>query len=607
MARKKTANKRNIALCYVRQSRTRDENDMNSPERQRANIEEVCLRHGWDMEWYEDAEGHKSGRHVRNRPGWLALEKRLGDPDVIALVANDSSRIHRKGWRIGDLLEKVSRDDIHLVFAAPGRAVDTTTIQGRMFLQFGAIIDEYYSDDSAFRSADSVRYRKKQGKTIGMPPFGTTRNADGYLIPSPEGAWLLPDGTAIAGLVDQEPPVENAIWKGYFAALQHALETYVRNGLGYVKLAYHMNEQGWFYRDRQRLPRQWTEDDARRVPANWPEYGGMVFDQKAKDRPAYIELDLETLPWNEQRAVLPIDFLKQVARVRAERSAKPKDKGVRRETFPYALSSITYCAHCEEQATLHDDPTLRSPFGGYTTAKGVQRYRHKRGTGCQCVNKSVPADVIEADFVRLLQLLTIDKEHLDLLTALAIQLGDGGIQTDEEDFQAQKTEAIARARNAIVGSMHLLRRGMIKPDQFDHDVELAEREIAFWESRSSNTEELTLEFAMAVEALDRLTTLWEHGDPEDRQGLVRMLFTSITYNLDARRIVDFKLKPWADRFVILRSELYAEMDEEIGLESGEIGSQGVDTDMPHTGLRRKGCCSLLSLPALASDALLLAA
>jgi len=65
---------RTVALCYVRQSMTRDANDMNSPERQRANIQAICDQHGWTAEWYMDADGHKSGRHERNRPGWLALK-----------------------------------------------------------------------------------------------------------------------------------------------------------------------------------------------------------------------------------------------------------------------------------------------------------------------------------------------------------------------------------------------------------------------------------------------------------------------------------------------------------------------------------------------------
>src|SRR5258706_8590832 len=185
---------RKVALCYIRQSYTRDADDTNSPERQRANIQAACNRYGWTPEWYEDVGGHKSGRYENNRPQWLALKARLGDPDVVALVANDLSRLHRKGWRVGDLLECLTENNIDLVLAAPGREVDTTTAKGRMFLQFGAIIDEWYAEDISQRAKDSISYRKSQGKSIGIPPFGATRNADGYLIPSIEGAWLLPNG-----------------------------------------------------------------------------------------------------------------------------------------------------------------------------------------------------------------------------------------------------------------------------------------------------------------------------------------------------------------------------------------------------------------------------
>src|SRR5688572_12671511 len=90
---------RNIALCYVRLSFTREADEKNSPERQRANIQAVCDRNNWIPEWYEDVGGHKSGRQEKNRPQWLALKARIGDPDVIAVVANDLSRLHRKGWR----------------------------------------------------------------------------------------------------------------------------------------------------------------------------------------------------------------------------------------------------------------------------------------------------------------------------------------------------------------------------------------------------------------------------------------------------------------------------------------------------------------------------
>ncbi len=141
-----TSKESNIALCYIRQSFTRDEDDKNSPERQRANIDRVCAENGWTPEWYEDAEGHKSGRKVNNRPGWLSLEKRLNDDDVAALVANDLARLHRKGWRVGDLIDRLERFEVALVLAAPNRHVDTSTPMGRIFIQFAAIFDEYYAE-----------------------------------------------------------------------------------------------------------------------------------------------------------------------------------------------------------------------------------------------------------------------------------------------------------------------------------------------------------------------------------------------------------------------------------------------------------------------------
>lgn len=159
-----------IALCYVRQSYTRDASDMNSPERQRANIQAACDRNGWIPEWYEDAEGHKSGRTVKNRPGWLALKKRLGDPDVVAVVANDLARLHRKTWRVGHLLDLLDEHGVHLVLAAPGREIDTSTPMGRMMVNFMAMQDEAYAADIAQRAKDSIAYRKGLGKTVGSRP-----------------------------------------------------------------------------------------------------------------------------------------------------------------------------------------------------------------------------------------------------------------------------------------------------------------------------------------------------------------------------------------------------------------------------------------------------
>jgi hypothetical protein len=109
MARKsqKPAVARKVALCYIRKSWTKSKQDEVSPKRQRAHIQDVCDANGWQPEWYLDADKHKSGMYEKNRPGWLALKARMSDPDVVAIVSNDLARLHRKGWRIGDLLDFV--------------------------------------------------------------------------------------------------------------------------------------------------------------------------------------------------------------------------------------------------------------------------------------------------------------------------------------------------------------------------------------------------------------------------------------------------------------------------------------------------------------------
>ncbi len=591
MPRKQTPSERHVALCYVRQSYTRDGDDKNSPERQRANIERVCQENGWTPEWYEDAEGHKSGRTVKNRPGWLALEKRLSDPDVVALVANDLARLHRKGWRVGDLIERLEKSGITLVLAAPNRAVDTSTPMGKIFVQFAAVFDEYYAEDISQRAKDSIQYRKKRGITIGRPPFGTVRGEDGYLHPSPEGAWLLPDGTFQAGRADA-PPAEGAIWRGYHETAHRILATYAENSMGLEKIAYKLNDEGWPFCDRYGQPRPITRDDVRRVVANWPEYGGVVLDAKAKDRPAY-EGDVDAVPLRPERAVFPVELLRQVGRVRHVRTLRPPDRSVKRKARPYALSGLVYCAHCDAQAEALGDPRLRTRLTGRTDANGIRRYKHKTGVTCGVHNRSIPCDELETDFGRLIQLLTVKAEALDLLTELAIQAEEGGgITEDEAEFERQRQKAIALCNRRIEAARMLYLDGDLSREEYLVRKERNEREIAHWQARTTETQQVALELGMCIEAVDRLARLWDAANDEDRKGMAQNLFEEIVVDVDARRIVGFKLKPWADRFLVLRMALYEDeypdLAEEVRAELAEkenpLTDQGQGNPMPHRGI-----------------------
>lgn len=81
----------------------------------------------------------------------------------------------------------------------------------------------------------------------------------------------------------------------------------------------------------------------------------------------------------------------------------------------------------------------------------------------------------------------------------------------------------------------------------------------------AETEKIGMELAMCMEALSTLKMFWDIGDDAERQALIRNLFTEVVFDLDTRRVVNFRLQPWADRFIVMRAEVY-------DLENGSKGN-----------------------------------
>ncbi len=566
---------RNVALCYVRLSYTRVGDDPDSPERQRANILATCQARGWIPEWYQDVDGHKSGRHEKNRPGWLALKARLGDPDVVALVANDLARLHRKGWRVGNLLEFVEEHGVTLVLAAPGRNLDMSSPMGRVAVMIAAMMDEYYAADVAQRQKDNVAYRRGLGKSVGIPPFGSVRAGDGYLRPSHRGAWLMPDRTHIAGRQGEAPPDPQATWRGYYDCAERILNLYKVNKEGMDTIAYQMNSEGWAFKDRWGNPRPITRDDIRRVVGAWREYAGLVVGGRAKDRNASLIENPTEILYDTGHAIFDLELLRLVGEVQSGRSVTLRAPGIKQHAHPYALTNLLFCAHCEQSARDKNNPTLRSPLSGWNRY-GTLRYRHVEGRQCATENRSVPIKCVEDDFSRLINLLTVSTDALPLLVELSIQSERAGQSITDSgiDPEAEKQQAIAKYKRRIEAARHLYEDGDLSREEYLKRKEQNEREIAHWEARTTETEKAALELAMCMEAVDKLARLWNMASDEDRQGMARTLFEYVVYDLDTRRITDFRLKSWADRFLVLRASLYDDHDllksgnDDSGAESG---------------------------------------
>lgn len=542
-----------VALCYVRQSFTRDPNDMNSPERQRANIQAFCDREGWTPAWFIDAEGHKSGRYETNRPEWLRLKKHLGDAGVIAVVANDLSRLHRKAWRVGRLVDdELEPKGIRLILAAPNRMIDTSTPMGRMFLMMIAMQDEGYANDISIRTKDNIAYRKNQGKSVGIPPFGTIRGKDGYLMPSPEGAWLMPDGHFIA-LDGDTPAPEGAVWRGYYDCAKRILELYAEDRMGRDRIAYQIAAEGWAFRDRKNHPRRVDKDDIRRVTSAWREYAGLKTQGRGRDINASMIEKPTAVLHDTGHAVFDMALLRRVAEVQEHRSHTMKPRGAIKAAYHFALGNLLYCAHCEREAIRQQNPKLRTRLSGLQ-GNGYLRYRHAEGVKCGSQAKSVQTYVIEQEFRRLMEQLTLKEEAFSMLVELAIQ-SEQSTAEKKTDLEEEKTAAIAKCRRKIEAAKAVFLDGDMSREEYIKIKEDNERHIAHWEARTSETQKVGIELRMCMNIVNQILELWDSSTDEDRQQMTYMLFDKIVYDLDTRQITDFRLKAWADRYLVLRSTL----------------------------------------------------
>ncbi|MBK9745787.1 MAG: recombinase family protein [Chloroflexi bacterium] len=556
---------RRVALCYIRLSQTKNESDLKSPERQRANLLAACERYGWTPEWYEDTDKHKSGTKEDNRPQWMALKRRLNDPDIAVLAVNDTSRAMRNTWRALKLFEDMSSSDVKLYIAWADRLVDIKNPDGRPTLLFQVMVDETYALEGARRAKDSISYRKNKNITVGQPPFGTVRDKKGYLVASLDGAWKLPTGGWQAGRLGDEPPVEGAIWRGYYDAAKKALELYAKDVGGYTRLATSLTNEGWAFRDRWGEPRLFSNDDVRRIIANWRTYAGFVDTGRAKERVAHEHPGQMNTLFDTGRAVFELDLLRKVADVQERRSVTTRPTGSVPRVYQYGLLRLIYCAHCEQIAQQENNPKRRSRLSG--SNMGKPRYRHAEGVQCGCHKRTVLAQEIEADFLRLAQALTLKQDNLNLMLELAARTQSDSV--DEKDLEQEKRAAIANLKQQLANLLDLYKNAVIPPEDYWRDKEDRERQIAFWENRTTDLKRKALEFERVLVAFSQLVDLWDKADSDERTSLARGLFQYLVYDLDKQQIVDFRLHPWADQYLILRAELYE-------TEGGETGNE-VDT------------------------------
>lgn len=514
---------RNVALCYVRKSMVRTATDAVSPERQRANCLAEAERRGYRAEFYEDAEGHKSGRSEKGRPGWLSLKTQLERDDVAAVIVESLSRASRSVKDLANIVEELQTRGVALISLK--EQIDTASAMGRAFIGFIAVMNQFESDIASERMTMTITFKRaSKGQHFGYTPFGCERDvkADGALRPSREGVWWI-GGTWVVGKQDAAPFADGAraVWRGYHDALVRCYEWYAEGGASNLTLCARLNAAGYRSRDRWGKPRTFTVDDVRRLLAAHRLYAGFVLTGRAKSGVGVLR-EANFAP------ILPRELCDRVAAMLdARRGLAGHLLGHRHKGRLYLLGGLLYCGACGQK------------MGGYFQ-DGKAFYRHQRAKQCASCGQ-VLAETLDDQVLAYLQRFTVPtqlKEHIIATTRRMMQ------EQARPEWQAARV-TVAQLARKLENLKELRIEGEI--DRGEYARRKAEIETQIRQAQTGLRDAPgVVKVEDLIPKIDRIADVIREGSAQRKKELYRTLFERIE-QVDGQ-ITRVVIREWARPF-----------------------------------------------------------
>jgi DNA invertase Pin-like site-specific DNA recombinase len=477
---------RTVALCYVRRSVVRTQADEISPQRQRANCVSEAEHRGWIAEIFEDAEGHRSGRHEQGRPGWLSLKAQIDRPEVAAVIVESLSRASRSVRDLHNFLADLEQHGIALVSLK--ERIDTSTAMGRAFVGFIAVLNQFESDIASERMMMNIGYkRESKGRHWGLTPFGCEREGpDRVLIPSREGSTV------------------EGIWRGYHEALIKCYEWYADGETSIQQLADRLNASGYRFRDRHGEARSFTHWDVRRLLDANRLYRGYIPRGRAKDRP---EEEFK----GSHKPIVSLELCDRVTAVLALRHDRNASfRGRHGPGRVYLLSDLLYCATCgHRMAGMFQDRKLW--------------YRHERAKR-ECPGKGqVLASTLEAQVLERLRQFQMPEQLKERIRFLARKFAEVEGRPDWQEAEASRRHLVRKLE--ILKDLRV--EGEIDKMEYRRRKEGIEVHLREIQGRISQAPEGIRDIEDLLPQIDRIADVIRQGSPERTKRLFNTLFDRV--------------------------------------------------------------------------------
>jgi len=258
------------ALGYGRKSfvgRDTRSVDAVSVDKQRLAVERRASERNESLAWFEDAEGHRSGRYERTRPGYLQLLARLEhDLTVSAVIFYELDRAARSVIAI-DRIVKICQAR-KIAFICIKESIDTTRGMGadEVFkIQLLASLAEREANKVSERMQDTARYYHDELRIQwGMWPFAYDRVGEGRQ----------------ATFVPKAPLSEAAL---------RLFSLYVA-GNGYGEVADQLNKLGYVHIGRYGQTKPFNRETVRTIIGNVLFYAGYIVGVNQHAKQAVVQL-----------------------------------------------------------------------------------------------------------------------------------------------------------------------------------------------------------------------------------------------------------------------------------------------------------------------------
>jgi hypothetical protein len=131
----------------------------------------------------------------------------------------------------------------------------------------------------------------------------------------------------------------------------------------------------------------------------------------------------------------------------------------------------------------------------------------------------------------LCELLTLDEEAFATMRTLAADMLNLDQKTEAE-IEQKKAVAIAKCRRKLDATRSLYEDGDLEREEYLRRKQNIERELAQWENYTTETETMSQQLLMCIDAVTKIAEPWQNSTDEGRHGLAHNLFEEIVYDLD---------------------------------------------------------------------------